>query len=459
MPVVVPDVRLSPRGSVWKWWVCGLLLLATMINYMDRLTVNLTADRIIKEFDLNKTQYGLIESVFAIAFAVGALGSGWLADRYNVRWLYPGAVLLWSVAGFATGFSRTLAELMLFRFLLGLFESGNWPSALRTTQRILPPHERTLGNAILQSGASLGAVLTPLVVLFFLTQTNSWRPPFLAVGAVGVVWVFLWLSSVRTADLALPDWEKEAKEDPGLRATHASLGTIILDRHFWVLAVLVVALNAAWHFFRVWLPLFLREVHGYTDAEMNWFASAYYLSADAGALSAGAATLWLARRGLTVHRSRVVVFLSCALLTTLSIAAAFLPRGPLLLGLFLLIGFGSLGVFPQYYSFSQELTVRHQGKLTGTLGCISWMAQALLQWLAGVSIDATKSYTLGVAVAGFLPISAWLVLVLFWKRGDTPGMPVPAEEPIEKDKKELEAIRDVDDRLQKPGAEESSIRS
>ncbi len=453
MPVVVPDVRLSPRGSVWKWWVCGLLLLATMINYMDRLTVNLTADRIIKEFDLTKTQYGLIESVFALAFAFGALGSGWLADRYNVRWLYPAAVLLWSVAGFATGFARTLAELMLFRFLLGLFESGNWPSALRTTQRILEPKERTLGNGILQSGASLGAVLTPLVVLYFLTQTASWRPPFLAVGCIGILWVFLWLASVRSADLALPDWETQAEEAPDLRATHATLGTIIQDRHFWILAVLVVFLNAAWHFFRVWMPLFLREVHGYSDAEMNWFVSGYYLCADAGAILAGFGTLWLARRGLTVHRSRVVIFLGFAVLTTLSAAAAVLPRGPLLLSVLLLIGFGSLGVFPQYYSFSQELTVRHQGKLTGTLGCISWMAQALLQWLAGMSIDATKSYTLGVAVAGFLPITAWLVLALFWKKGDAPGLPAPAEEqPFKKASEPEEAIQAAEDRLRRPGS-------
>src|SRR5262249_26211061 len=131
---------------------------------------------------------------------------------------------------------------------------------------------------------------------------------------------------------------------------------------------------------------------------------------------------------------------------------AFLPTGPVLLGTFLLIGFGSLGVFPQYYSFSQELTVRHQGKLTGTLGCISWMAQALLQWLAGKSIDATKSYTLGVAVAGFLPIVAWLVLVLFWRKGEAPGLSLPVEkETVEEAVEPEEAIRAVDDRLRKPG--------
>jgi len=415
MTSVATAERVASRGSVWKWWVCGLLLLATMLNYMDRVTFNQTATRIIAEFKLSKEQYGLIESVFAQAFAFGALLAGWLADRYNVRWIYAAAVLLWSLAGFLTGFVQSYLELLLFRSLLGLFEAGNWPCALRTTQRILPPHERTLGNGILQSGASLGALITPIVVLFFLSRTGSWRPPFWVVGAVGTVWVVLWLVSVRREDLTLPDWDKQAQVQPG----GPGLGELVRDRRFWVLAVMVVTLNATWHFFRAWLPLFLSESHHYNDQEMNWFISAYYLSADVGTLSAGAVALWLVRRGLPVHRSRGLVLLGCALLTTLSVPAAYLPRGPLLLAVLLLIGFGSLGCFPNYYSFSQELTVRHQGKVTGTLGFISWEAQVVLQYLTGVSVERNQSYTLGIVVAGFLPLIAWLVLALFWRTNET----------------------------------------
>src|SRR5579872_3993160 len=105
MPLVVPDLSLRSRSSAWKWWVCALLLLATMINYMDRLTVNLTAQRIKAELRLSNEQYGQVESGFGLAFALGALVFGVLADRWNVRWLYPAALLLWSVAGFATGFA------------------------------------------------------------------------------------------------------------------------------------------------------------------------------------------------------------------------------------------------------------------------------------------------------------------------------------------------------------------
>src|SRR5262249_53749971 len=145
------------RSAAWKWWVCGLLLLATMINYMDRLTVNAMSQRITDEFELNEKEYGQIEFAFGIAFAMGNLLAGYSGDRWNVRWLFPAAVVLWSGAGFVTGFAQSLFGLMACRFSLGLFESGNWPCALRTTQRILPPAERTMGNSLLQSGAAIGA--------------------------------------------------------------------------------------------------------------------------------------------------------------------------------------------------------------------------------------------------------------------------------------------------------------
>ena len=280
---------VSHRSVAWKWWVCGLLLLATMLNYMDRLTLNQTADRIKAEFGLTNTQYGEIEAVFAIAFALGALGAGWMADRFNVQWLYPAALVGWSFFGFATAFSQSFFELLLFRFLLGLFESGNWPCALRTTQRILPPSERPMGNGILQSGASMGAIITPLIVLFFLQRTDNWRYPFMAVGVCGSFWVVLWLIFVRRRDLALPDWDAAAttEQSAGSQAMHASMSDIFADRRFYILALIVVSINAAWHFFRAWLPLFLKEAHGYGDETRQWFSSAYYLSADVGALGAG----------------------------------------------------------------------------------------------------------------------------------------------------------------------------
>lgn len=411
------------RGAAWKWTVCGLLLLATMINYMDRLTLNLLAPEIQAEMHLNDEQYGQIEWVFGVGFAVGALLMGWSADRWNVWWLYPMAVLTWSAAGFVTGFAQTLLTLMMCRLWLGVCEAGNWPCALRTTQRILRPDERTMGNSILQSGAAIGAIVTPFIVLALVGGEGTWRYPFFVVGAVGTFWVAIWLMIVRRADLALPDSTATAQTS----APAEPLLPIYLQRRFFVLVVLVITINLTWHFFRAWLPKFLRVTHEYDATAVNYFTSAYYLATDIGSLTAGFATLYIARRwAVPVHWSRVVVFVSAASLTTLSVVVSQLDKGPLLLGLLLVIGFGALALFPVYYSLSQELTVRHQGKITGTLGFCTWMASATMHPIVGKWLDSTREatgqpdYKTAVAIAGLFPLLGVVALLFFWGK-DRPG--------------------------------------
>src|SRR5215210_1274040 len=130
------------RSKRWRWGVCILLLFATTINYMDRMTLSNTAVRVKGEFVLNNQQYGRIEQGFSWAFAGGSLLFGMLADRINVRFLYPAVLILWSIMGFATGLVRDYEGLLLCRTLLGLFEAGHWPCALKTVHRILEPPDR-----------------------------------------------------------------------------------------------------------------------------------------------------------------------------------------------------------------------------------------------------------------------------------------------------------------------------
>jgi ACS family hexuronate transporter-like MFS transporter len=151
----------------------------------------------------------------------------------------------------------------------------------------------------------------------------------------------------------------------------------------------------------------------------------YYVATDLGSLTAGFVTLALIRWNGLVHGSRVAVFVVCAVLTALSVVVAQLPAGPLLLGTLLVIGFAALGLFPVYYSFSQEITVQHQGKLTGALGCINWLAMYLLHELAGESIKQTRSYSQGVALAGLAPLLG-VAALLFWGAGRG-TRPVPAK--------------------------------
>ena len=105
----------SARGGAWKWWVCGLLLLATMINYMDRQALGSTAGFIKEDFRLTEEGYGWVEFWFGLAYGLFQVPAGFLSDRLHLRWLYAGALLLWSAAGFATGLAGSVVALMACR--------------------------------------------------------------------------------------------------------------------------------------------------------------------------------------------------------------------------------------------------------------------------------------------------------------------------------------------------------
>src|SRR5580765_6781297 len=190
------------RPPSWKWWICGLLLLASAINYMDRQTLANASVRITTQFHLNQAQYGNIELVFGWAFAVGSLVFGALSDRVAVRWLYPASLVLWSAAGFATGLVNNYTGLLICRTALGFFEAGHWPCAIRTTRQLLEPKDRALGNSVLQSGTSIGAIITPLVMSRILTpDLGSWKYAFQLVGLFGLIWVIGWFALVRGTNL------------------------------------------------------------------------------------------------------------------------------------------------------------------------------------------------------------------------------------------------------------------
>src|SRR5262245_672389 len=429
----MPSPANATSNWYWKWGVCGLLLLATMINYMDRLTLSQVAKRIKVEFANNDNNlYGNLEMSFGLAFAVGSVVTGLIVDRVGVRLTYPLMVALWSAAGFATGFARNYEEILLCRTALGFFEGANWPCALYTTQRVLPAEQRAMGNGILQSGVSVGAIVTPLIVAPFLYEgSQEWRYPFMIVGAIGGFWVLLWLALIRPTTIP----RSAAVCQP---AAGGSIWSVVADRRFWVLAFVVVAINSTWHFFRAWMPLFLHEQHGYTEEDANWYSLPYYAATDLGSLAAGGLTLLLVRRGRSVHGSRMTAFLVFATLALSTFGAAALPRGWPLLAVLLVVGFGALGVFPMYYSFTQELSSKHQGKVTGLLGFTCWIAMAILQKsvgmltkLSGVSPDR-PDYTWFIAFAGVPPILAFFVLLLFWRSprvAPAPQLAAPTVEP------------------------------
>lgn len=413
------DASPPNRGVAWRWWICGLLLLASTINYMDRQTLANAAVRITQSFQLSQEQYGTLELGFGWAFAVGSIATGLLADRVSIRWLYPSFVLLWSATGVATAMVDSYTGLLGCRILLGFFEAGHWPCAIKTTQRLLAPEDRSLGNSVLQSGTSIGAIITPLILRLLMTDDpESWRPAFQIVGLTGLGWIAAWFLLVRGGDLGhLP-----------IPKNSLSIWRVLASRRMVAILLVIAFINTGWQLLRAWLPKFLQEGRGYDESSALYFNAAFFVATDIGCLGAGALTWWLHRRGLGVHRARTLVFLACSVLAALTALAAVLPKGPLLLATLLAVGAGALGVFPIYHAFTQDLSPHHQGKISGVGGVAAFILSPAHTYF-GRLVDRTGSFDLGIAVAGCLPLLAFVVLLTVWLQPPSPAPPTQHPQP------------------------------
>jgi ACS family hexuronate transporter-like MFS transporter len=416
-------------SPLWPWAVCGALLLATLLNYMDRQALAVTLPTLKQEFNLAEGRVGMVEGCFGFAFAFGAVFFGWLADRVGPRFLYPAVLTGWSLAGIATAWAgqpwvtswfETVDDppgtgvyrwLLICRVVLGACEAGHWPCALLTVRAILTAKDRTLGNGILQSGASIGAVLVPLYVEAAERAGQSWEFPFWSIGLAGLAWVPVWFLLVGTRDLSLPKVD-EGISTPTAQSNH-------LARRLVVLAVIVATLTISWQFLRAWLALFLQDHHGYTKEATRGLMSGYFIAADVGCLLSGVLVTRLVARGWHIHSSRQAGYFLFTLLTGCGALVPFVGDGWLMIVLLFTAGAGILGLHPYYYALTQELSLRRMGVLSGALAAGGWIISSLSQIFLGRHIEATESYQLGLVIVGLAPAIGLAALLLFWPKKTT----------------------------------------
>ena len=381
-----------PHGvsaSLRAWGICVLMLLATMLNYMDRQALAQQATEISRDLRLTNQDYGRLEFGFGMAFAVGGMMTGFAGRPVQPALDLPGGAVRMVGRRLRDRLGHNLPRAVRLPGPAGFLRVRAMALRLVTAQRLLSRRDRTLGNSILQSGASLGAIATPLVVLLLTSErAKGWRLPFRVIGAVGVFWIVAWLTVVRSrtsistsrpcrlaaederlladattdAEVAAPD--RAAYADPPVPGPGGRR-----DQHQPLLAVFP-RLDADDAGGAVWLlpgpsPVFLGRLLPRRGRRLHRGRFPGQVAHDARLL------------GPRSTDDRVPRLLPCS--TALSTLAAFLPASSMLLVTLLLVGFGSLGQFPLYYAFTQELSTRRMGKVTGVLSFLTWISNALLQ--------------------------------------------------------------------------------
>lgn len=404
-----------------RWRIAILLLVVTMINFLDRQALAVAAPVLQTEFAFTKADYGFITSAFLLTYAVGQALSGRVLDTIGTRRGFAWAVALWSVAGILHVFGRGFWSFLGLRALLGLFEGFNFPAAIKAVAEWFPKQERALGTSIVRVGTGLGALLSP-PLLGFLIYFQGWQAAFLAPGLVGFLWLFVWrrMYHAPEAHPRLDDEERAliladrvADRTPGEPIGWREL---LARREIKGMMAARFFADNLLYFYLFWLPIYLSDERGFSLVEIGLFAWIPFLCSDIGGLFVGWLSGYLLKRGWTLDQARKRLLWASGFLVPVASLAGVVESAALALAL---ISFGlfanQLKTTPLFTLPADLFPPRAVGTAWGMCGAAGSLGAMLFQ--PGIGWIADRfSYVPVFVFVSLLPLLAAIIISLTVRR-------------------------------------------
>ena len=393
----------EPAPLRLRWVMIGFAFFATIINYLDRQVLSVVAASadFKTEVPLTEETYGYVTAAFMLAYAVSNGQSGPFIDRVGTRIGYACCMVWWSVAGILHAFARGALSLGCFRLLLGVGEAGNWPAAAKLVSEWFPAKERALASGIFNSGASIGAVLSPIMIVWLVGQWG-WRSAFVAMGVLGLGWTLAWWFTYRLP----PNAEAAAKARP------VPAGQLLRTRFVAFFTLSKVFMDPVWYFFVFWFPKYLSEVHHFSLKEIGWKAWIPYFTAALGNLAAGLLTGWLMRRGMASSVARKASTSVFALLMLSSIPAILTSNSWWSIALVSVTTFGYTGYTANTLAFPADVFPKNAvASIWGLASMGSGFGGMIFMALSGWLIERYGYLPVFIGY-GIMPLIA-LAIVLF----------------------------------------------
>lgn len=408
-----------------RWWIGGLLLASTIINYIDRQTLAVLAPRLKLDFHWTNADFAVVVIGFRIAYAIGQAGAGKFLDRVGTRKGLSLSVTWYSAAAMATSLATGLWSLFTLRFCLGLGEAANWPGATKAVSEWFPRRERGWAVALFDSGSSIGAAVAPLIVLGLVAHFGSWRAAFLVTGGLSLIWVIAWRALYQSPENH-PRISKEernlivADRDRERLPMRGGWLDLLKMRQTWGLILGRFLTDPVWYFITDWFAIFL-VARGYRLEQGILVFWIPFVAADAGNFLGGGISSWLVKRGWDVMRARKAVIAVCGFGMG---SLAFSAISTNLLALAVLFGLSTccyaawstmaLTLPPDLYP--QE----HVASVSGLTGAGSGIGTIISTYLIGMVADHV-SFTPVLLAGSAIPLVATALVFLLVRR----DRPVP----------------------------------
>jgi ACS family hexuronate transporter-like MFS transporter len=409
-----------------------LIALATIINYIDRQSLNVLWPAISADLYPNKTAderkeiFAFISAVFVFSYALGQAIFGKIFDWVGTRTGFILSIGIWSLATAAHAFARGIVSFSIFRAILGVAEAGNWPGATKGNAEWFPVRERALAQGIFNSGAAIGGIISiPLIA--FLTVYLKWQAIFVLVGLIGLFWLIPWMFLVKSPPKSHP-WitdEERAYILTGQRAPDKSDATSIDDytpstsemlkrKESWGVIIASAAIDPIWWLFVFWIPIYLFEVYGMDVKTIGLYGWVPYVGAMFGAWGGGLLAQNRIKAGWTVDRTRkVIITLGCLIMlpTLLAMSNPGGPTSAVLLMAVILFGFqmaiGNVQTLPSdLFGGASVGTLAGLSGMAAKLGAVT--LTSLVPWLTSGGSYA-PAFIIGAGLAVLAMTSIWIL--------------------------------------------------
>ena len=406
----------------FRWWIVGLIALATAINYLDRQNLPVAIVEIKKAFPISDSQYGFINSLFLLAYGTMYAIGGRILDKMGSRVGYAIMISWWSLANVLHGLVSSVTGLGVARFLLGMGEGGGFPGSAKVVSQWFPTRERAMAFGIFNTGSSVGGAIAPPVIAIIIVLLD-WRWAFIIAGASGLVWTVIWLLTYAkpARSRLVTTEERDYVEQELARENSESASNDIpwlgLFKYRKIRGLLTIKFftDAAWYFFIFWLPKYLADVRDLDIKAIGAYAWIPFVFAGAGSFFGGWFSSFLIKRKYSLDLSRKI---------PLGIAAFLLPASLLITQASLgtaLIFFGLAMFGHQCWStLVQTLAAdlypsRIVGSVAGLMGFFGTYGAMLFSLGIGVLIE-NYGYNLAFILSGlFHPISFLLIFIIIRK--------------------------------------------
>jgi ACS family hexuronate transporter-like MFS transporter len=410
-----------------RWWIIILIFIATVINYIDRTAFALLWPEMGKDLGMDNSDYAIMLNVFMATYAAGKFLSGKLYDKIGTRLGFVVSIVVWSLASAFHAFARGLISLSVVRALLGLGEAGNWPGAVKSNGEWFPVKERAIAQGIFNSGASIGNVIAPFVIVF-LYANFGWKTTYIILGAVGLLWVIPWLFLNKSTpekhpwvtqeerDLILADRIDKDEQTSDVKAKSLSVGQILSYKQSWGVLMCRFFIEPIWWFFAGWMPIYLNKTFELSIEQIAGTMWISYLMAAAGSIVGGWFSGFL-MKSKSVDSSRKITIATGGLLVFIGFVCIiqFVGENNFMTFIYLagLVLFGFQFAIGNIQTISSDLFRGPSvGTLAGLAGTIAAVSPMIMNWFIGRI--TTESYTpafIAITVSVILGVLSIFVLI------------------------------------------------